>query len=47
MSKYVGLHFAEQGHPLGEELLRTVAEKGGRAKLGKMARSKLALVEQG
>jgi hypothetical protein len=43
---YVGFHFAEQGHPLGEELLRTVVEKGGRAKIAKMARSKLALAEQ-
>jgi HEAT repeat protein len=43
---YVGFHFAEQGHPVGEELLRTVVEKGGRAKIAKMARSKLALAEQ-
>jgi hypothetical protein len=40
---YVGFHFAEQGHPLGEELLRTVVDKGGRTKIAKMARSKLAL----
>ena len=39
--------FSEEGHPLGEELLKLVADKGGRAKIGKMARSKLALAEQG
>jgi HEAT repeat protein len=44
---YVGFHFSEEGHPLGEELLRIVADEGGRAKIGKMARSKLALGEQG
>jgi HEAT repeat protein len=44
---YVGFHFSEEGHPLGEELLRLVADKGGRAKIGKMAKSKLALAEQG
>ncbi|HEY3820735.1 MAG TPA: HEAT repeat domain-containing protein [Polyangiaceae bacterium] len=44
---YVGFHFSEEGHPLGEELLRIVADEGGRAKIGKMARSKLALAEQG
>ena len=43
---YVGFHFSEEGHPLGEELLRIVADEGGRAKIGKMARSKLALGEQ-
>jgi hypothetical protein len=43
---YVGFHFSEEGHPLGEELLKVVADKGGRAKIGKMARSKLALAEQ-
>jgi HEAT repeat protein len=43
---YVGFHFAEQAHPLGEELLRAVVERGGRAKIAKMARSKLALAEQ-
>jgi hypothetical protein len=43
---YVGFHFSEQEHPLGEDLLRTVVEKGGRAKIAKMARSKLALGEQ-
>ncbi|HEY8088228.1 MAG TPA: hypothetical protein VIF09_10295 [Polyangiaceae bacterium] len=43
---YVGFHFSEEGHPLGEELLRVVADKGGRAKIGKMAKSKLALGAQ-
>jgi hypothetical protein len=42
---YVGFHFAEEGHPMGEELLRVVADKGGRTKIGKMARSKLALAQ--
>lgn len=37
----VGFHFAEQRHPLGEEVLSAVAEAGGRNKLGKMARAKL------
>ncbi len=40
---YVGFHFAERRHPLGVELLEEVAEKGGRTKLGKMAKNKLAL----
>jgi hypothetical protein len=40
---YVGFHFTEQGHPLGEELLKIVADKGGRTKIAKMAKSKLAL----
>jgi hypothetical protein len=42
---YVGFHFVEEGHPLGEELLGVVAERGGRAKIGKMAKNKLALSE--
>ena len=42
---YVGFHFAEEGHPLGEELLGVVAEKGGRAKIGKMAKNKLSLAQ--
>jgi HEAT repeat protein len=40
---YVGFHFSEEELPLGEELLRIVVDKGGRAKIAKMARSKLAL----
>jgi HEAT repeat protein len=43
---YVGFHFVEDGHPLGEELLALVAERGGRAKIGKMAKNKLALTEE-
>jgi hypothetical protein len=43
---YLGFHFAERGHALGAELLQAVAEKGGRAKIAKMAKSKLALAEQ-
>jgi hypothetical protein len=40
---YVGFHFAELDHPLGEELLEEVVKKGGRAKVAKMAKNKLAL----
>jgi HEAT repeat protein len=43
---YVGFHFAEQGHPIGEELLGLVVKKGGRAKVARMAKNKLALAEQ-
>jgi HEAT repeat protein len=42
---YVGFHFTEEGHPLGEELLEEVVKKGGRAKVAKMAKNKLALGE--
>jgi HEAT repeat protein len=42
---YVGFHFTEVGHPLGEELLEEVVKKGGRAKVAKMAKNKLALSE--
>lgn len=42
---YVGFHFAEDGHPLGTELLEEVVKKGGRAKVAKMAKNKLALAE--
>lgn len=42
---YVGFHFAEEGHPLGDELLEEVVKKGGRAKVAKMAKNKLALSE--
>src|SRR5262249_54898871 len=44
---YVGFHFAELGHPLGGDLLEEVAKKGGRTKLGKRAKNKLALVDGG
>ncbi len=40
---YVGFHFAELGSPLGRELLSVVAERGGRAKIAKMAKNKLKL----
>jgi HEAT repeat protein len=40
---YVGFHFSEEGIPLGEELLEQVVDKGGRAKVAKMAKNKLAL----
>jgi HEAT repeat protein len=43
---FLGFHFAEESLPLGEEILRLIIEKGGRAKIAKMARSKLALAEQ-
>ncbi len=43
---YVGFHFAEEGHALGEELLAEVVKKGGRTKIAKMARNKLALAEK-
>lgn len=42
---YVGFHFAEEGHPLGSELLTDVVKKGGRAKVARMAKNKLALEE--
>jgi HEAT repeat protein len=42
---YVGFHFAELDRPLGEELLAEVVKKGGRAKVAKMAKNKLALAE--
>ncbi len=37
----VGFHFAEQGHPLGEEVLTAVVKSAGRTKVGQMARAKL------
>jgi hypothetical protein len=40
---YVGFHFVEGRHPLGRELLSEVVKKAGRAKVGKMAKNKLAL----
>ena len=42
---YVGFHFTELDHPVGEELLEEVVKKGGRAKVAKMAKNKLALGE--
>jgi hypothetical protein len=44
---YVGFHFIEHGHPLGEELLRQVVDKAGRKKIAKMARNKLLLAGSG
>ena len=43
---YVGFHFAEKAHILGEELLEEVVKKGGRTKIAKMAKNKLALVQE-
>jgi hypothetical protein len=40
---YVGFHFSEEGHPLGDELLTRVVDEGGRGKVAKMAKNKLAL----
>jgi HEAT repeat protein len=40
---YVGFHFTELAHPIGEELLEEVVKQGGRAKVAKMAKNKLAL----
>lgn len=40
---YVGFHFVEDDHPLGEELLQEVINNGGRTKLAKMAKNKLKL----
>ncbi|MEO8878107.1 MAG: HEAT repeat domain-containing protein [Polyangiaceae bacterium] len=40
---YVGFHFLEEGHPAGEELLSEVVKQGGRTKIAKMAKNKLAL----
>jgi HEAT repeat protein len=42
---YVGFHFSELKKPVGEELLAEVVKKGGRTKMGKMAKNKLALLE--
>ncbi|MBW2525849.1 MAG: HEAT repeat domain-containing protein [Deltaproteobacteria bacterium] len=42
---YVGFHFVEQQHPAGADLLRHVADRGGRKKIAKMAKNKLAHAE--
>lgn len=39
---YVGFHFVEQDHPAGADLLQHVVERGGRKKIAKMAKNKLA-----
>lgn len=40
---YLGFHFAEEGDPLGEELLQEVIARSPRSKLGKAAKNKLKL----
>jgi hypothetical protein len=40
---YLGFHYAEEGDPLGAELLREVVARTPRSKLGKAAKNKLAL----
>lgn len=40
---YIGFHFIERQHLLGEDMLALVVEKAGRTKLGKMAKNKLSL----
>lgn len=40
---YLGFHFAEDGDPLGEELLQEVIARGPRSKLAKAAKNKLKL----
>ncbi len=40
---YVGFHFVEEGHSLGDDLLEHVVKKGGKSKVGKAARNKLSL----
>jgi hypothetical protein len=40
---YVGFHFAEEGHTLGDDLLEHVVKKGGKSKVAKAAKNKLSL----
>jgi len=40
---YVGFHFTEEGHTLGDDLLQHVIDKSPKSKLGKAAKNKLAL----
>jgi HEAT repeat protein len=40
---YVGFHFVEEEQPLGDDLLTHVVDEGGRGKVAKMAKNKLAL----
>jgi HEAT repeat protein len=42
---YVGFHFVEDDHPVGEEMLGEVVKKSPRTKLGKAAKNKLKLVQ--
>jgi hypothetical protein len=39
-----GFQLAERGHALGAEILRDVAERGGRTKVARMAKNKLKLI---
>lgn len=41
---YVGFHFAELQKTLGQEMLGEVVKKGGKTKIARMAKNKLALV---
>ncbi|HEY1959958.1 MAG TPA: HEAT repeat domain-containing protein [Polyangiaceae bacterium] len=40
---YVGFHFAEEGHTLGDDLLEHVVKKGGKSRVAKAAKNKLSL----
>ena len=40
---FLGFHFAEEGEPIGEEMLREVIARAPRSKLAKAAKNKLAL----
>ena len=40
---YVGFHFSEEGHTLGDDLLEHVVKKGGKSKVAKAAKNKLSL----
>jgi len=40
---YVGFHFVEEGHTLGDDLLEHVVKKGGKSKVAKAAKNKLSL----
>jgi hypothetical protein len=40
---YVGFHFSEEGHSLGDDLLEHVIKKGGKSKVAKAAKNKLSL----
>jgi hypothetical protein len=40
---YVGFHFSEEGHTLGDDLLEHVVKKGGKSKIAKAAKNKLSL----
>jgi HEAT repeat protein len=42
---YVGFHFVEDDHPVGEDMLGEVVKKSPRTKLGKAAKNKLKLVQ--